>query len=94
MAATGGASDDADAGTSARATAASAREGDNGCTVPLDEDGDYFIEECYWGPFSRKIILPVEVDSSRADAAMKDGVLTVRIPKIQREKKKKLTIKE
>jgi len=55
---------------------------------PLDEDGDYFIEECYWGPFSRKIILPVEVDSSRADAAMKDGVLTVRIPKIQREKKK------
>ncbi len=61
---------------------------------PLDEDGDYFIEECYWGPFSRKIILPVEVDSSRADAAMKDGVLTVRIPKIQREKKKKLTIKE
>lgn len=61
---------------------------------PLDEDGDYFIEECYWGPFSRKIILPVEVDSSRADAAMKDGVLTVRIPKIQREKKKKLTVKE
>jgi len=61
---------------------------------PLAEDGDYFIEECYWGPFSRKIILPVEVDSSRADAAMKDGVLTVRIPKIQREKKKKLTIKE
>jgi len=61
---------------------------------PLDEDGDYFIEECYWGPFSRKIILPVEVDSSRADAAMKDGVLTVRIPKIQREKKKKLLVKE
>ncbi|UMX47783.1 MAG: Hsp20/alpha crystallin family protein [Candidatus Nealsonbacteria bacterium DGGOD1a] len=61
---------------------------------PLEETGDYFIEECYWGPFSRKIILPAEVDSSRADAAMKDGILTIRIPKIQREKKKKLTIKE
>ena len=61
---------------------------------PLAETGDYFIEECYWGPFSRKVILPVEVDSSRADAAMKEGILTIRIPKIQREKKKKLTIKE
>jgi HSP20 family protein len=61
---------------------------------PLQESGDYFIEECYWGPFSRKIILPVEVDSSRADAAMKEGVLTIRIPKIQREKKKKIMVKE
>jgi len=60
---------------------------------PLHENGDYFIEECYWGTFSRKIILPVEVDSSRADAAMKEGILTIRIPKIQREKKKKLVVK-
>ena len=61
---------------------------------PLQEKGDYVVEECYWGPFSRKIILPVEVDSSRADAAMKDGILTIRIPKIQREKKKKVIVKE
>jgi HSP20 family protein len=61
---------------------------------PLPEDGDYFIEECYWGPFSRKIILPLEVDSGRADASMKDGILTIRLPKIQREKKKKLLVKE
>jgi len=61
---------------------------------PSSEDGDYFIEECHWGPFSRKIIMPVEVDSGRADAALKDGILTVRLPKIQREKKKKLLIKE
>jgi len=61
---------------------------------PLQENGDYFIEECYWGQFSRKIILPVEVDSSRADAAMKDGILTIRIPKIQREKKKKVLVKQ
>lgn len=61
---------------------------------PLPEDGDYFIEECYWGPFSRKIIMPLEVDSGRADASMKDGILTIRLPKIQREKKKKLLVKE
>ena len=60
---------------------------------PIQETGDYFIEECYWGNFSRKIILPVEVDSSRADAAMKEGILTIRIPKVQREKKKRLIVK-
>lgn len=60
---------------------------------PLKEAGDYFIEECYWGPFSRKIILPVEVDSSQADASMKEGVLTIRLPKIIREKKKRLVVK-
>jgi HSP20 family protein len=60
---------------------------------PLQDSGDYFLEECYWGNFSRKIILPVEVDSSRADASMKDGILTIRIPKIVREKKKKVLIK-
>ncbi len=58
------------------------------------EEGDYFIEECHWGAFSRKIILPVEVDAGRADAALKEGVLTIRIPKIQREKKKRVDIKE
>lgn len=62
---------------------------------PLSEEGnDYFIEECHWGSFSRKIIVPVEVDSGRADAALKDGILTIRIPKIQREKKKKILVKE
>lgn len=54
---------------------------------------DYFIQECYWGLFSRKIILPVEVDASHCDATMKEGILTIRMPKIQREKKKKITIK-
>lgn len=53
-----------------------------------------FIEECYWGPFSRKIILPLDTDGARADASMKEGVLTIRIPKILREKKRKVSIRE
>ena len=48
---------------------------------PFPEEGDYFLKECYWGTFSREIILPVEVDSGRANAEMKDGVLTIRMPK-------------
>ena len=54
---------------------------------------NYFAQECYWGPFSREIILPVEVDPGRMEAAMKEGILTIRIPKILREKRRKISIK-
>ena len=53
---------------------------------------DYFVRECYFGPFSRKIISPVEIDSARAKAIMKDGILLIRIPKIQREKRIKVEV--
>jgi len=57
------------------------------------EKKNYFYQECYWGQFSREIILPVEVDSSRIEASMDQGVLTIRIPKIGTETKKKIIIK-
>jgi HSP20 family protein len=56
------------------------------------EKGDYFIQECFWGTFSRQIILPAEVDPSQAKASFKEGVLTIRMPKIKREKKVKINI--
>jgi HSP20 family protein len=46
-----------------------------------DNDKKYFYQECYWGPFSRKIILPENVDIDKADAQMDKGVLTIKIPK-------------
>lgn len=49
---------------------------------------NYLIEECYWGSFSREIILPTEVDASKAEASMKNGILTIRAPKIEMERKK------
>lgn len=49
---------------------------------------NYFYQECYWGSFSREIILPAEVNAGRAEATMKNGILTIRIPKIEREMKK------
>ena len=60
---------------------------------PIEEDGDYFSQECYWGKFSRQIILPVETDPTRINATLKQGVLLIRIPKIERKKKRKITIK-
>jgi len=58
-----------------------------------DEEGDYFYQECYWGSFSRQIISPVEIDPGRVDASFKEGILTIRIPKIVRNKKAKIVIK-
>ncbi len=60
----------------------------------IEEKKNYFYQECYWGRFSREIILPAEVDGSRAKATMEKGVLTIRMPKIEREKKRKITVRE
>ena len=47
---------------------------------------NYFYQECYWGGFSRSIILPVEVVIDKIDASLKDGVLTISLPKAKKSK--------
>lgn len=49
--------------------------------------GRYLVRECHWGAFSRSLILPSEVDADRIAATIKDGILTVRMPKIRRDKR-------
>lgn len=53
---------------------------------------NYYYQECYWGPFSRSVILPADVDPDRIKAALKNGILTIRLPKIDRPKTKKISI--
>lgn len=55
--------------------------------VVPETDGKYLVRECHWGSFSRSIILPMEVDVDRIAATIKDGVLTVRMPKTHRSKR-------
>jgi len=50
----------------------------------VDED-QYLYRECYWGPFSRSIILPAEVDSRKVEAIIENGVLTVTLTKVEAE---------
>lgn len=57
-----------------------------------EEQRQYLHEECYWGTFSRQIFLPEEVDVKNVEAAMKDGILTIRLPKTLREQTKKVKI--
>ena len=50
---------------------------------PLAEagDADYFHQECFWGKFSRTIVLPVDVKPDSARAEYRNGVLIIRLLK-------------
>lgn len=50
-------------------------------------EDDYFYRECYWGGFSRSIILPVDIKSDKVKANMKNGVLTIALPKADKVNK-------
>lgn len=54
---------------------------------------DYFYQECYWGSFSRSVVLPVDVDIENVEADLKDGILTVILPKAAKAKAKKIKVK-
>ena len=47
---------------------------------------DYFFQECYWGGFSRSIILPVEVQVDKVEATLKNGILKIVMPISQKSK--------
>ncbi len=56
-------------------------------------DDSYLHQECYWGRFSRSIIFPMEIDPESASVSFKNGILTVRLPKANKKKTKKLKVK-
>ena len=58
----------------------------------IDED-NYFSKELYWGKFSRTISLPQEVEPEEAEATEKHGLLTVRLKKVDKEKRSSLKVK-
>jgi HSP20 family protein len=45
------------------------------------KNAEFFTQECYWGAFSRSVILPLHTDPSRIEATQKDQVLYITIPK-------------
>lgn len=59
----------------------------------VDED-DYFYKECYWGSFSRSIILPLEVQTDKIKATIKNGILTIVLPKTHHTDGKKISVED
>lgn len=58
----------------------------------VDKD-NYFVQELYWGSFSRTISLPEEVDPEEAEAIEKHGLLIIKLPKLDKDRETKLKIK-
>lgn len=57
-----------------------------------DDVENYFVQECYWGEFSRSIALPVPVKEEDIEAVLKDGVLTVSFTKVKQDTVKKIQV--
>ncbi len=56
------------------------------------EDG-YVYRELYWGAFTRTVVLPTEVDVDGAEASEKHGLLTIKLPKINKDRQTKLKVR-
>lgn len=57
------------------------------------DDENYFHRELFWGTFSRTILLPQEVDIERAEANESQGLLTIKLPKIDKGRQARLKVK-
>ncbi len=55
--------------------------------------GTFFTEECVWGEFYRRIILPESVEIEKAEAKIKNGVLILVLPLLKPEEKEKVKLK-
>jgi HSP20 family protein len=54
---------------------------------------NYYYQECYWGAFSRSVILPCDVEADKTRADLKNGILTVYLPKVNKAKTRKISVK-
>ena len=55
---------------------------------------DYYCNECYWGRFSRSVILPFKVDEKKLEATLKNGILTIILPMATISRTQNIKIKE
>ena len=55
---------------------------------------DYCHQELYWGSFSRTILLPQEIEVEESEASVSEGLLTITLPKIDKNKTQKLKVRK
>ena len=56
------------------------------------EGQTYHRREHWQGKFSRSLALPFEVDSAEVEASFKNGILSVKLPRIEAHQPKKIAI--
>ncbi len=54
---------------------------------------NYYTKECFWGNFSRSIVLPLEADTNKISASFEDNILEIRIAKNKKERTQIIKIK-
>ena len=59
----------------------------------IDEDDKYLRSERPHGKFRRYLKFPVKLESADADANLENGILTLRVPKVEAELPKTIEIK-
>jgi HSP20 family protein len=57
------------------------------------DENNYFTKELYWGRFSRTLSLPQEIEPEEVEATEKHGLLTIRLRKIDKDKKNSVKVK-
>ena len=55
-------------------------------------EGRYHVTECAYGRFERAIPLPGEVESTRAEASYRNGVLRIELPKSASKRRRHITV--
>ena len=55
---------------------------------------DYYYQECFWGNFSRSVILPCDIKTDEVRATMKNGILVIKLPKIEKNSSMKIKVEE
>lgn len=53
---------------------------------------NYFSQECYWGSFTRSYVFPVAVDGDKSEASLKNGLLTIRVPKLEKSRARSIKV--
>jgi len=54
---------------------------------------NYYYQECYWGSFSRSVVMPTDIIPEKAEASLKNGILTIRLPKAATNKIKRIQVR-
>jgi HSP20 family protein len=58
----------------------------------LPKAKNFFLQECFWGKFSRSVLLPAAVNSAEIKAKMKNNVLVIAVPKAKKANSQKISI--